>query len=117
MMITILSRSQSSVVSPAHPLSAHDNLGILMGEKYHCVSIEYKGKACELVTGLGGKRFLSADAPLLPLCASSSCQCFYRHYDDRRLEERREPSLLSKNWAYPERRKNTGGRRTEDALF
>jgi hypothetical protein len=51
--------------------------------------------ACEAVLSFEGARFLSGDAPLLPLadCGSSSCTCKYMHYEDRRdiNEERRQP--------------------------
>lgn len=74
---------------------------------YHCVTIRYPGdQACEAVqklepkSRLSGrvplflethKRYLSSEAPLLPLpgCTASYCQCRYVHYEDRRELNRR----------------------------
>lgn len=74
---------------------------------YHCVAIRYPGdQACEAVrklepkSHLSGraplfiethKRYLSGEAPLLPLpgCTATYCQCRYVHYEDRREHNRR----------------------------
>lgn len=60
---------------------------------YHCVTVERGWYACGAVRGLGEKRYLSREAPLLPIpgCTLQRCQCRYIHYDDRRIEERRSP--------------------------
>ena len=46
---------------------------------YRCVSIRYGTKACQAVKRLEGKRFLSAEAPSLPLldCEVEHCRCRY----------------------------------------
>lgn len=56
--------------------------------RWHAVCIQPVGKRCEAATALIGKRFLSKDAPRLPLrdCDQPACQCRYRHHDDRRIE-------------------------------
>ena len=86
---------------------------------YHCVAITYRDNPCEAVKRLEGQRFLSAEAPLLPLqgCASDSCQCRYVHYDDRRADDRRNP--YGRHRSTPpasinqERRTKTGRRSTD----
>ncbi len=51
--------------------------------------------ACEAVRDIEHQRFLSSEAPLLPLpdCSDpNGCRCKYKHWDDRRQEEdRRTP--------------------------
>ncbi|MBK6289224.1 MAG: hypothetical protein IPJ33_06385 [Gammaproteobacteria bacterium] len=61
--------------------------------EFHAVSVVCGKEACEGVRRLSQKRFLSKDAPQLPLsyCSSKSCNCRYVHFADRRGgEERRE---------------------------
>ena len=60
---------------------------------YHCVEIRARGEGCAAVRRLAGKRFLSAEAPLIPLmgCSVGACACTYKHYNDRRREDRRDP--------------------------
>ena len=53
---------------------------------YEAVSIHsYKDK-CPAVASLAGERFLSSEAPLIPLesCSSDTCHCVYMHHSDRR---------------------------------
>ncbi len=44
---------------------------------------------------LQGQRFLSREAPPLPLknCPNGNCECLYQHYDDRRATPRRARDL------------------------
>jgi hypothetical protein len=60
---------------------------------YHCVEIRSGRFACEAVRQLGKTRFLSEEAPRLPLsgCTSQNCTCSYAHFDDRREHDRRNP--------------------------
>lgn len=53
---------------------------------WHAVSIQPGAKRCEAATALLGRRFLSSEAPRLPLaaCDEPACQCRFRKYDDRR---------------------------------
>lgn len=53
---------------------------------FHCVSIENEASCCEQVDAVKGKRFLSKEAPVIPMkdCTQAQCQCHYQHYDDRR---------------------------------
>jgi hypothetical protein len=61
--------------------------------RYHCVEIRYRSGACDAVRRLQGLRFLSDEAPPLPVkgCDAPSCSCRYAHYEDRRQEDRRNP--------------------------
>ena len=61
---------------------------IRLSNPWHAVAIQPGPKRCAAVEGLLGQRFLSRDAPRLPLkdCTESGCTCKYRHYEDRRHE-------------------------------
>lgn len=74
---------------------------------YHCVEIKpaifedtglnseadnnRQPKACSSVIKLAGQRYLSDEAPGLPLpdCICKKCTCYYKHYEDRRTSNRR----------------------------
>lgn len=53
---------------------------------FHSVSIVNNGSCCEQIEALSGKRFLSKDAPEIPMeeCTMANCQCRYQHHEDRR---------------------------------
>jgi hypothetical protein len=55
-------------------------------KSYHCVSIRPGRDACGAAKQVIGKRFLSREAPLLPLpnCTAMPCRCHYVHHEDRR---------------------------------
>ena len=58
---------------------------------YHCVAVKIPYDACEAVMQLHGKRFLSVEAPQLPLASCNQhCKCTFKHYEDRRQEDRRD---------------------------
>lgn len=58
---------------------------------YHCVEVKMSYDACEEVLKIHGKRYLSAEAPLLPLPGcNQSCGCKFKHHNDRRLDDRRD---------------------------
>ena len=59
--------------------------------RWHAVMIEAPANACDAAQACKGERFLSGDAPLLPLreCDAKRCECRYRHYEDRRGDSRR----------------------------
>jgi hypothetical protein len=61
--------------------------------KFHCVEIKATDCICDAVKRLQGRRFLSEEAPMLPLpeCTAGSCCCRYEHHDDRRQDLRRNP--------------------------
>lgn len=61
--------------------------------RWTAVSILSSTSSCEAARALKGQRFLSAEAPRLPLveCTQSArCACTYRKYSDRRAGPRRE---------------------------
>lgn len=61
---------------------------VRLSNPWHSVAIQPGPKRCEAVTGRLGMRYLSRDAPKLPLkdCTEPACTCRYRHHDDRRLD-------------------------------
>ena len=62
--------------------------------RYHAVSIVFDKYACPAAKELAGRRFLSTDAPALPLsnCSSMQCNCVFKHHADRRSgKDRRSP--------------------------
>lgn len=73
---------------------------------------------CEAARTLKGKRFLSAEAPRLPLAkcsAPAECRCVYKKYPDRRAGPRREVEKTGLQRALPggERRRRRGRRSTD----
>ncbi len=89
-------------------------------ERWHAVSVLPRGEACAQVLALVNRRFLSLQAPRLPLkdCPFSAvCNCIYRHYEDRREGPRRsaEETGIRSVRATVERRAGRG-RRREDEL-
>ncbi len=88
-----------------------------VGNPYHAVSIVCGPGACNPAKSLGNTRFLSSDAPHLPLefCTAEQCRCRYRHHEDRRRGARRsgDESGVAPPWSGPERRKSRGRRATD----
>lgn len=86
---------------------------------YHAVSVASPLiGACRAAEKCNGRRFLSSEAPHLPLsgCDALHCHCRYQHHEDRRSEESRRVSDdrgLSRVWNGAERRA-TSGRRISD---
>src|SRR5260370_41822090 len=63
---------------------------------WHAVSIVSSAACCATAMGLLGTRFLSKEAPRLPLkgcLMGSDCRCSYQHHQDRRDLLRRAPDL------------------------
>jgi len=85
---------------------------------YHAVSI-VSGPSCERTREQqAGKRYLSADAPALPLptCNARSCSCRYKHHEDRRSgRDRRASDVWSRRRPQPAQGdRRTQGRRVTD---
>ena len=62
--------------------------------KYHAVGIKFPSYACDAAKALAGKRFLSTEAPPIPLpeCDGRECECTFLHFKDRRTgKDRRSP--------------------------
>lgn len=85
--------------------------------RWHAVMIAGPASACAAAQACKGKRFLSREAPRLPLaaCDSSRCDCKYRHYVDRRGEARRGEEKVAAPTARtePNRRVSRGRRATD----
>jgi hypothetical protein len=84
---------------------------------WHAVSIVCTSASCAAAQALKGQRYLSADAPRLPLsdCTSAAaCPCVYRKHSDRRAGPRREADTSGlKRSSIPERRGGRGRRSTD----
>jgi hypothetical protein len=88
--------------------------------QWHAVGIVAKSSACEAARALRATRFLSAEAPRLPLpqCTKSKeCHCAYKHYADRRAGPRRqdEDSGLPGNAKVTEERRTRRDRRATES--
>jgi hypothetical protein len=67
-------------------------------KSYHAVSIKVSRNACRAARDMAGHRFLSNEAPRLPLpkCDASECKCRFAHHKDRRAgRDRRSPFSVS----------------------
>ena len=85
--------------------------------QWSAVSIVSAGNSCEAARVLKGKRFLSAQAPRLPLpeCTlAAACRCTYRKYADRREGPRREAETTGLRRTMTEDRRRGRGRRSTD---
>jgi hypothetical protein len=71
---------------PAAKQPQHPRQHIRVSNPWHAVAIQPGSRHCRVVVARLGERYLSREAPRLPLagCTASSCTCRYRHYDDRR---------------------------------
>ena len=61
---------------------------------YHAVSIRIGKEACAAAKSMAGQRFLSTEAPRIPLpeCDTANCKCHFIHHKDRRAgKDRRSP--------------------------
>ena|SRR6516162_8246100 len=89
------------------------------GPRWNAVSVVTSGSGCEAARALKGQRFLSADAPRLPLPQCSSpmtCQCVYRKYADRRAGPRREVEKTGLHRSPDQERRRKRGRRSTDLI-
>ncbi len=86
---------------------------------FHAVEIRCTKYACPAAQDTRGKRYLSAEAPRLPLdqCdRSNQCQCHYQHYEDRRRNSRRgaESGLPTQSDTERVEQRKAKGRRAAD---
>ena len=87
---------------------------------FHAVTIATGPRACAPARLLRDRRFLSREAPALPLkaCDCTDCACRYEHYDDRRKTGRRARDLGVSIDGYDgseKRTKSKRGRRKSDS--
>ena len=87
----------SSVRAKARPKAKQPSDNVIVG-KWHAISIDVNDNCCQAAKALDGQRFLSREAPAMPLpnCDAAVCRCKYRHHEDRRDPDgdRRNPSSL-----------------------
>ena len=85
---------------------------------YHAVSIHQDARACPLALDMGNRRFLDADAPIIPLpdCTSPHCDCKYVHHKDRRRGNGDRRAISSGVHVHSEREEHRRGlgRRADD---
>jgi len=110
----------SSVTEERPQMVVKTNTRGPLKEPWHAVSIVAGSKACPDATRLSDRRFLSREAPALPLAQCSwpsLCKCTYRHYADRRAVLRRETDRgrFPRPRFGEERREGTHGRRADDS--
>jgi len=87
--------------------------------RWHAVAIRPRGGSCEAVQACRSARFLSAEAPRLPLSqctAPDTCSCVYRHHVDRRANPRRgdEKGDLRRGTKVAQERRLQADRRKSD---
>lgn len=100
---------------PEHPVPARAQRR--SGQHWHAVSITGPSSACAAAQACKGKRYLSGEAPRLPLegCDAARCECRYRHFADRRGDPRREDETAAKQQAGKGNdRRTSRGRRATD---
>ena len=75
---------KTSAVKPRRPASTSK-------KSYHAVSIKFESRACMAAKTMEGERFLSGEAPRLPLpgCDIAECKCHFAHHKDRRVSNDR----------------------------
>jgi len=86
---------------------------------WHAVAIIPCAHACPTAKGASNVRYLSREAPTLPLagCTARKCTCRYRHFQDRRSSPRRDSDLIGPRMGWPGReRRVASGRRGTDGL-
>ncbi len=89
------------------PRHIFHGVGVTSGESMQCQSAR----------SIAGKRFLSEEAPPLPLAACTNrqgCACRYQHFDDRRTDFRRESDEGLPVKDHPDNLRSGFGRRITD---
>lgn len=87
------------------------------GEPYRAVSVEPDVLAgCEAAREQSGARYLCSEAPMLPLADCTTreqCRCRYRHWNDRRQDDRRSlKSGIASQYFNGEERRTAKDRRS-----
>lgn len=84
---------------------------------YHAVSVLPGSGACAAAYRFSGQRYLSRQAPRLPLpsCDAKTCACRFKHHKDRRGGPRRnsDVGMVTSSYSGKERR-GPRGRRADD---
>ncbi len=84
--------------------------------RWHAVAVVPGDSACAAAHACENKRFLSVDAPRLPLaeCDAAVCDCTYRHFADRRQGPRRADGETEEAATSGKERRHSRGRRAND---
>jgi hypothetical protein len=105
--------------SPAERTGNH----VLLTNPWHAVEVRVGPKACPACRAVAGKRFLSIDAPPLPIAGCTqpaACRAVYKHHDDRRAEGRRDSEMpfggMAKGPPGGMERRTGRGRRSTDGV-
>ena len=108
-------------------LKADRTRSVSKNTAYHAVAIRADGNCCDAARRLQGTRFLSTEAPPLPLpdCDAAECTCRFAHYNDRRSgKDRRTPfgagGFATGSGRYEEERREGKDRRRQpdaDSFF
>lgn len=65
-------------------------------KRWHAISVKSSSGACAAATAAKDQRWLSREAPQLPLPGCTrpdTCRCTYQHHEDRRGEGRRAEDM------------------------
>jgi len=115
------SHGDTPMASRVHTAAARPATGAGTPAKFHAVTLRPCLEPCDAVQALAGQRFLSREAPSLPLenCDQARCECTYRHLSDRREQGDRRSGwntfgAFSNTLAQGERRSHNSDRREED---
>jgi hypothetical protein len=93
------------------------NRQVVITNPWHAVSVIPCARSCLAARNLSTRRYLSAEAPPLPLavCDLGNCTCSYRHHRDRRGSTRRAADVALSRIDWPGReRRDARGRRFTD---
>jgi hypothetical protein len=87
----------SPALFPSAPASLPSAKARHAPNNFHAVSIRPADKSCEGARRIQSMRYLSAQAPQVPLaeCNASRCECRYVHYEDRRSSEERRDACTA----------------------
>ena len=84
---------------------------------FHGVEIVSSGECCEAITALVTDRYLSGEAPTLPVAGCDTpgtCACRYKKFTDRRTDLRRDSDVGLPIRAQPHDKRDGPGRRITD---
>jgi len=114
-LFRVKSETKPAASAPNRP--AQPARQLVITNPWHAVSVVPCARACLAARNLSARRYLSAEAPPLPLavCDLGNCTCSYRHHKDRRGSTRRAADIaLSRiDWPGRERRAACGRRLTD----
>jgi hypothetical protein len=111
----ILGLRDKPAAAPARQTRVEERVRIV--NPFHAISIKAGPRCCQAAKSMSGMRFLSKEAPRIPLpqCDAAACECRYIHHDDRRSSPRRASEGGATRggppFAGPDRRRSKSDRR------